>query len=345
MKASLILLIIPFLLSKEERTYKKLNKVFEKNTEKAFFLAKKINAKDKSLASPYYFQFLVYQKKADKTQIAKEQVPFLINAISMGSAFEKRAGESLLTTTDFDTKKNILKEKVVCCLNLLKNDVKNKSKFKKLRDKSVGFFNDLPEDIVTIPDPKKEAEERAKLAALEKEKSIQVQMASLQHKFPSKSTDGKQINFSKNPTGLENLMSYNEQEEKKLIEMLNKARLEKNLQPLTIDPDLVRAARYHAMDMAKENYFSHESQNKVKGKLVKSKGAFDRIKTFYPIGGNTENIHAGSQDADGAFDAWYNSPGHFENLFNESAAKVGIGFIYDEKSDHNYYWVFCTSIN
>lgn len=345
MKVTMILLIIPFLLSKEERTYKKLNKVYEKNTEKAFLLAKKINAKDKTLASPYYFQFLVYQKKADKTQIAKEQAPLLINAISMCSAFEKTAGESLLATTDFDTKKNILKEKVVSCLKLLKNDAKNKSKYKKLRDKSVAFFSDMPEDVVTIPDPKKEAEEKEKQAAIEKEKTIQNQLANLQHKFPSKTTDTKQINFSKKPSGNENFTSHNETEELKLIGLLNKARLEKNLQPLTIDPDLVRAARYHAMDMAKENYFSHESQNKVNGKLVKSAEAFDRIKTFYPSGGNTENIHAGSEDADGAYDAWYNSPGHYENLFNESATKVGIGFIYNENSDYNYYWVFCTSTN
>jgi hypothetical protein len=48
MKVTMILLIIPFLLSKEERTFKKLNKVYEKNTEKAFVLAKKISAKDKT---------------------------------------------------------------------------------------------------------------------------------------------------------------------------------------------------------------------------------------------------------------------------------------------------------
>ena len=130
MKVTMILLIIPFLLSKEERTFKKLNKVYEKNTEKAFVLAKKISAKDKTLASPYYFQFLVYQKKADKTHIAKEQAPLLINAITMCGAFEKRAGESLLATTDFESKKSTLKEKVISCLKLLKNDTKNKSTLK-----------------------------------------------------------------------------------------------------------------------------------------------------------------------------------------------------------------------
>ena len=105
-------------------------------------------------------------------------------------------------------------------------------------------------------------------------------MANLKHEFPSKAIDSKQINFSKKPTGSENLASFNEAEELKMIDILNRARLEKNLQPLTIDPDLVRVARYHAMDMAKENYFSHESQNKVKNKLTKSVETFERIKLF-----------------------------------------------------------------
>jgi uncharacterized protein YkwD len=345
MKVTMILLIIPFLLSKEERTFKKLNKVYEKNTEKAFVLAKKISAKDKTLASPYYFQFLVYQKKADKTHIAKEQAPLLINAITMCGAFEKRAGESLLATTDFESKKSTLKEKVISCLKLLKNDTKNKSKFKKLRDKSVEFFSDMPQDVVTIIDSKKEAEEKAKLAAIEKEKNIENQLANLKHEFPSNAIDSKQVNFSKKPTGSENLASFNEAEELKMIDILNRARLEKNLQPLTIDPDLVRVARYHAMDMAKENYFSHESQNKVKNKLTKSVETFERIKLFYPTGGNSENIHAGSADAEGAYEAWFNSPGHYDNLFSETSQKVGIGFMYDVNSENKYYWVFCTSTN
>lgn len=345
MKVTMFLLIIPFLVSKEERTFKKLNKVYEKNTEKAFLLAKKISAKDKSLASPYYFQFLVYQKKAEKTKAAKDQSPLFVNAITMCGAFEKRAGDELLTKTDFENKKNILKEKVINCLKLLKKDEKNKSKFKKLRDKSMDYFSDLPEDVVTIVDAKKEAEEKSKLAAIEKEKLITTLLAELNHQFPKNTADSKQINFSKKPTGKENLISYNEQEELKVIEMLNRARLEKNLQPLTIDPDLVRVARYHASDMAKENYFSHESQNKVKNKLTKSAETFERIKLFYPSGGNSENIHAGSADAEGAYEAWFNSPGHYENLFRESSQKVGIGFMYDENSEYKYYWVFCTSTN
>ena len=345
MKVSMILLIIHFLLSKEERTFKKLNKLYEKNTEKAFILAKKISSRDKTLASPYYFQFLVYQKKADKVNLAKDQAPLLTNAINMGSAFENRAGESLLTSTDFENKKAVLKEKVILCLQLLQKDPKNKTKFKKLKDKSLTFFKDMPEDALSMVDPKKVAEEKEKLAAIEKEKNCIKQLAELKHSFPENTTDSKQINFSKKPSGNENLASFNETEELRLIELLNKARIEKNLQPLTIDPDLVRVARYHAQDMAKENYFTHDSQNKVKSKLTKSLGTFDRIKLFYPTGANSENIHAGSADAKGAYDSWFNSPGHYDNMFNESAKKVGIGFMYDENSEYNYYWVFCTSTN
>lgn len=345
MKISLILLAIPFFLSKEERTFKKLNKVYEKNTEKAFLLAKEINAKDKTLASPYYFQFLVYQKKADKTKQTKDQVPLLINAITMCRSFENKAGADLIVTTDFENKKTVLKEKVIVCLKALNKDIKNKFKFKKLKDKSVSYFNDMPEDVISFIDPIKEAEELAKLAAAEKEKLITQKLAEIKHTFPEGSSNSKQITFSKNPTGKENINSFNQEEEEKFIALLNRARLEKKLTPLTIDPDLVRAARYHAMDMAKENYFSHESQNKIKNKLTKSLTTFERIKLFSPSGGNSENILFGSSNAEDAYDVWFNSPGHYENLFRESSQKVGIGFVYDVMSEEKYYWVFCTSTN
>jgi uncharacterized protein YkwD len=345
MKLSLLLFIAPFLLSKEDRTFNRLNKAYEKNTEKALVLAKKINQKDKSLASPYYFQFLIYQKNSDLKKKAVDQVSPLSLAITMGVAFEKKAGESLLTKTEFTAKKAALKERVISCLKQLKNDNKNKAKFKKLRDKSVAFFDEMPQDVVTIEDAKKVAEEKAKLAAIEKEKKIQEVLSSLIHEFPDSLTYSKQVSFNKAPSGKENLASFSQDEEEKLIEIINRARIEKNLQPLVIDPDLVRAARFHAMDMAKENYFTHDSQNKVKGKLTKSIGTFERIKLFYKKGGNSENIFAGSSDAQSAYNWWFNSPGHFANMFGESATKVGIGLMYNENSDFKYYWSFCTATN
>jgi uncharacterized protein YkwD len=338
MKFGILLLVFPFLLSKEERTFKRLNKQYEKNTEKAFLLAKKISSKDKNLASPYYFQFLVYGKKADLTKASKDQATNLGNAISAGSSFEKKAGESLLTQTDWTTKKEGLKVKVIACLTKLRAE-KNDSRFKKLKDKATNFFSEMPIDLV-----EQKQVESTKNKSTDKEMA-KTTFAAPKHLFPSIKTESSKINFTVKPTGKEQFLSFNESEEQKLIDQLNAARIEKNLQPLAIDPDLVRAARYHARDMGKENYFEHATNNKLNGKLTKSIGAFERIALFYPQGGNTENIAAGNSTAEETYNQWFNSPGHFENMFNEAATKVGIGVYHDSNSDFGYYWVFCTAIN
>lgn len=335
MKFGILLLVFPFLLSKEERTFKRLNKLYDKNTEKAFLLAKKINARDKNLASPYYFEFLVYSKKSDLSKVAKDQATILGSAISMGSSFEKKAGESLLTQTDWATKKETLRVKVIACLTKLKAE-KNDSRFKKLKEKATKFFSEVPVELVELKQvetPKKTINE------------TKTSFTAPTHVFPSIKTESTKINFALKPTGKEQFLSINEAEEQKLIDQLNEARLAQNLQPLSIDPNLVRAARYHARDMAKENYFDHSTHNKVSGKLSKSIGAFERIALFYPTGGNTENIAAGSSTADATYKQWFDSPGHYANMFNEAATKVGIGVYHDEKSEYGYYWVFCTASN
>ncbi len=338
MKFGILLLVFPFLLSKEERTFKRLNKLYDKNTEKAFLLAKKMNARDKNLASPYYFQFLVYSKKSDLSKAAKDQATILGSAISTGSSFEKKAGEFLLTQTDWVTKKELLREKVVACLTKLKAE-KNDSRFKKLKEKATKFFSEVPVELV-----EQKQVESTKNKSTDKE-IAKTTFAAPKHLFPSIKTESTKINFSLKPTGKEQFFSINETEEQKLIDQLNEARLSQNLQPLSIDPNLVRASRYHARDMAKENYFDHTTHNKVNGKLSKSIGAFERIALFYPQGGNTENIAAGNSTADETYNQWFNSPGHYANMFNEAATKVGIGVYHDENSEYEYYWVFCTASN
>ena len=190
MKFGILLLVFPFLLSKEERTFKRLNKLYDKNTEKAFLLAKKINARDKNLASPYYFQFLVYSKKSDLSKVAKDQATILGSAISMGSSFEKKAGESLLTQTDWTTKKETLREKVIVCLTKLKAE-KNDSRFKKLKEKAIKFFSEVPIDLVELKQvemPKKTINE------------TKTSFTAPTHVFPSIKTESTKINFALKPT-------------------------------------------------------------------------------------------------------------------------------------------------
>jgi uncharacterized protein YkwD len=341
MKFGILLFVLPFLFNKEERTFKRLNKAFEKNTEKAFELSKKINSRDKSLASPYYFQFLVYEKRATLSKSIKSQSTILMSALSSGMAFEKRAGENLLVKTEWAIKKENFKSKVVECLNKL-NDEKNKTQFKKLKEKALKVYDEISVDLSENVDQKEIDEKKVINLTPNKEYSKDY---IVNHKFPLQPSSPTKVNYSKNPTGKENFISLNEEEEKKFIEILNKARIAKNLIPLEIDPDLTRAARYHAYDMANENYFSHETQNILHGKLTESIGTFERIQQFYPKGANTENIYMGYGMAEEAYESWYNSKGHYENMFNSVTSKVGIGIAKSSDSDFGYYWVFCSSFD
>ncbi|MCB0733978.1 MAG: CAP domain-containing protein [Flavobacteriales bacterium] len=147
------------------------------------------------------------------------------------------------------------------------------------------------------------------------------------------------------PSGNEKAIGSFESEEWKLLEIINKARIEKGLDPLKMQPDLVRAARYHAVDMATQDYFSHNSYDRVGEELREIGTTFPRIRTFYnETFVNSENLAAGSSDPEGTYDQWFNSPGHNRNMFNKSSKFVGLGVAFDPNSSFKYYWVFCTAM-
>ena len=116
------------------------------------------------------------------------------------------------------------------------------------------------------------------------------------------------------------------------------------MQPLIWEEDLARAARYHAYDLATQNYFDHNSYDRINGNLIEVGNTFTRIKKFYnETFVNSENIAAGNESAEGTYLQWYNSPGHYKNMFNKKSSKVGIGVFKSSESSYGYYWVFCTA--
>jgi uncharacterized protein YkwD len=148
------------------------------------------------------------------------------------------------------------------------------------------------------------------------------------------------------PSGAENIPMLFEGEEQEMLRIINQARKAKGLNTLEWDKDLSRAARYHAFDMATQHYFSHATHDRINGKLEMVDGAFKRIRKFYTTGFvNSENIAAGNKTAEATYKQWYNSKGHYENMFRASSKKVGIGVYYDPESPYGYYWVFCTALN
>ena len=125
----------------------------------------------------------------------------------------------------------------------------------------------------------------------------------------------------------------------KFLDTLNKVRVDKGLHPLKLNQDLSRAARYHSYDMATQSYFEHDSYDRKNewSNLERVTTFSVRLQQFSSLGSG-ENITAGSNDAYGAYTSWYNSPGHYENMFDKDYTSIGVGYINVPGSIWEHYW-------
>jgi uncharacterized protein YkwD len=110
---------------------------------------------------------------------------------------------------------------------------------------------------------------------------------------------------------------------------LNRERVHYGLRKLNLNKKLSRASRRHAHDMARRNYFSHDTLGG--GTFV------DRIRAAgYLKGAHSwvvgENLGWGSHGyskPSAIMRMWMNSPGHRANILNGSFKEIGIGLAYD----------------
>ncbi len=118
--------------------------------------------------------------------------------------------------------------------------------------------------------------------------------------------------------------------ESALITLINQERLGRGLTALSPQGQLATAARDHSADMACNSFFSHTGSD---GPLP-----WDRVSALgYSYAAIAENIFAGSSNAQIAFDAWMNSPGHRENMLNPTYTEIGIGYRYWADSPYGAY--------
>ncbi len=89
--------------------------------------------------------------------------------------------------------------------------------------------------------------------------------------------------------------------------------------------------------MSQDNYFSHDTKDRVGGQLVKKCGPWDRIANYYS-GANGENAAAGYSTPAAVMQGWMKSSGHKDNILNPSTRAIGVGF-YQGSGDFHYYWV------
>ncbi|NYF25858.1 CAP-associated domain-containing protein [Sporosarcina sp. JAI121] len=112
--------------------------------------------------------------------------------------------------------------------------------------------------------------------------------------------------------------------EQQLFDLTNAARVRHGFSILKWEPNVAETARKHSVDMADNDYFSHEN------KLGKS--PFDRMAddgvTFRGAG---ENLAYGQSSSIFAHEGLMNSAGHRENILLDSYSHLGTGVSFNEK--------------
>ena len=117
--------------------------------------------------------------------------------------------------------------------------------------------------------------------------------------------------------------------ENEVVRLVNVERSKQGLQPLTINWEVARVARYKSQDMINKNYFSHTSPTYG--------SPFNMMESFgIRFSAAGENIAYGQRTPQEVMTAWMNSPGHRSNILNPTYQQIGVGAA--KKSNGLWYW-------
>ena len=127
--------------------------------------------------------------------------------------------------------------------------------------------------------------------------------------------------------------------EQEVVDRVNSIRAANSLPPLKRVGLLDAAARYHATDMAQDNYFAHDSYDRSGGVLFFVCTWSARITTYYPNWRSlAENIAAGYGTPASVMDGWMNSSGHRANILSTNNWEIGVGYFAGSGGYYSY-WV------
>ncbi|MFI1072729.1 CAP domain-containing protein [Streptomyces puniciscabiei] len=104
----------------------------------------------------------------------------------------------------------------------------------------------------------------------------------------------------------------------RVVQLVNAERAKVGCHPLTVNPELAKAAQAHSADMAAHQNMSHT------GSDGSSPG--DRItRAGYSWSAYGENVAYGYATPEQVMNGWMNSPGHRANILNCSYKEIGVG--------------------
>lgn len=114
-----------------------------------------------------------------------------------------------------------------------------------------------------------------------------------------------------------------------VLELTNKERAKRDMNPLEWDNSLARLAENHCNDMINRGFFAHNNPD--------GETPFDRMKKagiLYWMAG--ENIAAGQYSPEAVIESWMNSAGHRKNILNPDFKSLGVGVV--RGGHYGVYW-------
>jgi uncharacterized protein YkwD len=119
-------------------------------------------------------------------------------------------------------------------------------------------------------------------------------------------------------------------DEQRILDLTNEARAKEKLSPVKVNATLLKAARAHAANMAKQHKMEHELDNVNPAQRIEKAG-YD----YRSVG---ENIGFGEKGAtvEDVFKAWMESKVHRDNILSPKYDEVGLGLATDDKGETYY---------
>jgi uncharacterized protein YkwD len=110
---------------------------------------------------------------------------------------------------------------------------------------------------------------------------------------------------------------YLSAEEKALVQITNEARKREGLPELKVNAKLMKAAREHSANMAKQEKMAHELDDKKPADRVKEAG--------YSFGHLGENVAYGQLTPDEVMGMWLKSEDHRAHILGKDYVDIGVG--------------------
>ena len=117
--------------------------------------------------------------------------------------------------------------------------------------------------------------------------------------------------------------------EAELIELINNERVKNGSEPLTINWEIARLARYKSEEMKRHGLFSHESL--AYGSPAQT---LERFQVPFDLVGS--NIAMGHETAAAVLEAWQGSQNHYANIIRPDYTCAGVGISINDEGI--YYW-------